>query len=89
VQIKREVSLREAIGMVRSFLDNLEAGAVSVGDHEVGADDTVRVELEIESGEHDLELEFEIKWSAPAAESARAFASTGGAEAAETPSEPA
>lgn len=44
-------------------------------DHEVGVEDQVQVELEIESGEHDLEPEF--KWHALDAEAANAFTAGG------------
>lgn len=66
VEIKRETTLNDALETVRVFVEQLQQSRLSAGDREIGPDDAVALEIELNSSDDELELEFEIKWTAKA-----------------------
>jgi hypothetical protein len=66
VQIKRETTLTDAWETVRMLVEQLQKSRLSAGEREVGGNDLVDLEIEINSTAEEFELEFEIKWRARA-----------------------
>lgn len=68
VKIKRDVPLSEALDGISAMVEQLRSSTLSVGDRQIQPADHVSYELEIESGDDGFEIEFEIKWRAPASD---------------------
>jgi hypothetical protein len=80
LKIERETTLSQAVEAVSTLLAQMRDSRITVGDRQVGMDDAVTLEFEIESSSDKLELEFEIKWRKPSAAAASASESPAMAE---------
>ena len=74
MEIKRETTLTDALDTIRMLVEQLQKSRLSAGDREVGPNDLVELEIEIDSSEDAFELEFEIKWRAKSGGQAAASA---------------
>jgi len=54
----------------RFLLAQMRDSRITVGDRQVGMNDSVTLEITIESSSDEMELEFEIKWRKPSAAAA-------------------
>ena len=69
MKIERDTTLNDAVHTVTTLLEQMKGSRISVGERQVGLDDPVTLELEIDSSGDEFEVEFEIKWRAPQASS--------------------
>lgn len=67
MEITRETSLKQALDTAITLLEQLRDGTISIGGRALKADDTVTLEVEIESSASALDFEIELKWQAPGA----------------------
>ena len=68
MEITRETSLKQALDTAIMLLEQLRDGTISVGGRALEVDDTVTLEIEIESSASELDFEIELKWHAPGAQ---------------------
>ena len=65
MKIERETTLNQAVEAVTTLLAQMRDSRITVGDRQVGMNDPVTLEFEIESSSDEMELEFQIKWRRP------------------------
>ena len=61
MKVTWHTSFADAIDRMKSLTELVSSGVVTVGERTIRASDPVSLQMEIESAEHGIELEFEIK----------------------------